>query len=96
MVSFEQSYPHITSWVQDGCLEIGSISYDDDSFIRATDEGGTAWESAEQFETLDDALAAASLTPTGTGWYSVVFWCNSGECASDDFEVGKTGVTSAG
>ena len=59
MVSFEQAYPHITSWVEDGCLEIGSISYYDDSFIRAIDEGGTVWDSAEKFETLDDALAAA-------------------------------------
>ncbi len=59
MVSFEQSYPHIATWVENGCLEIGSISYDDDSFIRAIDEGGTAWESPAQFETLDDALAAA-------------------------------------
>ena len=58
-MSFEQSYPHITSWVQDGCLEIGSISYHDDSFIRAIDEGGTVWDSSAQFETLDDALAAA-------------------------------------
>ena len=59
MVSFEQSYPHIATWVEDGCLEIGSISYGDDSFIRAMDEGDTIWDSAARFETLDDALAAA-------------------------------------
>ncbi|MEO1740868.1 MAG: hypothetical protein AAFR99_03560 [Cyanobacteria bacterium J06629_9] len=60
MVSFEQAYPHITSFVEDGCLEIGSVNYyDDDSFIRAIDEGGTIWDSSENFETLDDALAAA-------------------------------------
>jgi DNA-binding MarR family transcriptional regulator len=68
MVSFEQSYPHIASWVANGCLEIGSISYDDDSFIRAIDEGGTAWQSAAEFETLDDALAAADKGIAE--WYS--------------------------
>ena len=61
MVSFEQSYPHITSWVENGCFEIGIKGYHDDSFIRAMDEGGVIWESAENFETLDDALAAASF-----------------------------------
>ena len=71
MVSFEHAYPHIASWVQDGCLEIGSISYDDDSFIRAIDEGGTAWESAEEFETLDDALAAADKGIAE--WYKIQF-----------------------
>mgnify|MGYP001795396633 CR=1 FL=1 len=68
MASFEQSYPHITSWVQDGCLEIGSISYYDDSFIRAIDEGGTVWESPAQFETLDEALAAADR--------GIAEWCS--------------------
>ncbi|EKV03394.1 transcriptional regulator [Leptolyngbya sp. Heron Island J] len=68
MASFEQAYPHITSWVQDGCLEIGSISYYDDSFIRAIDEGGTVWESPAQFETLDEALAAADR--------GIAEWCS--------------------
>lgn len=34
MANFEKAYPHIASWVKDGCLEIGSISYYNDSFIR--------------------------------------------------------------
>ena len=59
MSSFERSYPHIASWVEDGCLEIGSISYHSDTFICAIDEGGTIWESPACFETLDEALAAA-------------------------------------
>ncbi len=59
MVSLEQLYPHIASWVQDGCLEIGNISHYTDAFICAMDEGGTIWESPALFETLDEALAAA-------------------------------------
>ncbi|MEM6352474.1 MAG: hypothetical protein AAF766_17085 [Cyanobacteria bacterium P01_D01_bin.14] len=69
MASFEKAYPHIASWVKDGCLEIGSISYYDDSFIRAIDEGGPVWESSEGFETLDDALAAADRGIAD--WYRV-------------------------
>lgn len=59
MASFERTYPHITSWVQDGCLEIGSLSDYSDTFICAVDQGGTAWESPDCFESLDEALAAA-------------------------------------
>ncbi|MGB3769068.1 MAG: hypothetical protein WA947_21120 [Phormidesmis sp.] len=60
MASFESSYPHIASWVADGCLEIGNIHpYDTSTFICAMDEGGTIWESPDCFETLDEALAAA-------------------------------------
>lgn len=59
MASFESTYPHIASWVQDGCLEIGNISYHTDAFICAMDQGGTAWESPDCFESLDEALAAA-------------------------------------
>lgn len=59
MASFEQSYPYIASWVQDGCLEIGSISCYTDTFICAIDQGGTAWESPDRFASLDEALAAA-------------------------------------
>ncbi|MEM9093269.1 MAG: hypothetical protein AAGC93_31660 [Cyanobacteria bacterium P01_F01_bin.53] len=69
MASFEQSYPHIASWVKDGCLEIGSISYYTDTFICAIDEGGTIWESPDRFETLDEALAEADAGIKA--WYSV-------------------------
>ncbi len=58
MASFEKTYPHIASWVQDGSLEIGNID-GTDAFICVMDEGGTVWDSPDCFESLDEALAAA-------------------------------------
>ena len=69
MNDFEQRYPHITAWVQDGCLEIGSLGEGyDTSFIRVLDEGGMIWESDRNFASLDDALAAADA--------GIAKWCS--------------------
>jgi hypothetical protein len=55
--SFEVRYPHITSWVEDGWIEIGR---DDSSrsFVRALDCGGLAWEGSGSYASLDEALRA--------------------------------------
>jgi hypothetical protein len=55
--SFEERYPHITSWVQDGWIEIG---HDDCGrpFLRAMDIGGLVWEGDGPYPTMDDALRA--------------------------------------
>ena len=69
MNSFKQKYPHITAWVQDGCLEIGSLGKGyDTSFIRVLDEGGMIWESDRNFASLDEALAAADA--------GIAKWCS--------------------
>ena len=59
--SFASTYPNIARFVDGiGYLEIG---YGHDgyltSFIRALDEGGMVWEGADEYPTLDAALAAA-------------------------------------
>jgi hypothetical protein len=55
--SFEERYPHVTSWVQDGWIEIG---HDDCGrpFLRAMDIGGLVWEGDGPYPTMDDALGA--------------------------------------
>jgi len=55
--SFEARYPTITSWVQDGWIEIG---HDDCGrpFLRAMDIGGQAWEGDGPYDSLDEALRA--------------------------------------
>jgi hypothetical protein len=55
--SFETRYPHISSWVQDGWIEMGR----DDcgrSFVRALDIGGLVWEGDGPYASVDDALRA--------------------------------------
>ena len=69
MITFEQSYPHITSWVRDGCLEIGNLGHGyDTSFIRVLDEGGTIWASDDSFTSLDEALVEADA--------GIAKWCS--------------------
>ena len=58
MKSFEQQYPHVASWVQDGWIEIGRTGYDA-TFIRVLDEGGMIWSSEDDSDTIDHALVAA-------------------------------------
>jgi hypothetical protein len=58
MDSFEQKYPHIAAWVQDGIVEIGNTDHDP-SFIRVLDEGGMIWSGADAYPSLDNALAPA-------------------------------------
>ena len=56
MKTFDEKYPYITAWVQDGTIEIGYNDYDA-VFLRAIDAGGVVWESNKVYENLDDAFA---------------------------------------
>jgi hypothetical protein len=56
MKTFDEKYPYISAWVQDGNIEIGYSDYDD-VFLRAIDAGGVVWESNKVYENLDDAFA---------------------------------------
>ena len=69
MKSFEQQYPHIASWVQDGWIEMGRTGYYDNSFLRVLDEGGQIWSSDADFDTLDEALAATDR--------AIYDWCRA-------------------
>ena len=55
---FEEKYPNLASWVEDGWIEIGRDDYSD-SFIRVLDIGGMVWEGERSYPSLDAALAAA-------------------------------------
>ncbi len=67
MDNFEQKYPHITAWVQNGIVEIGNTGYDS-SFIRVLDEGGTIWSGTDTYPSLDSALEAAET--------AIAEWCS--------------------
>jgi hypothetical protein len=56
--SFEQTYPHITEWVESyGWIEIGQIDgYS--NFILALDEGGMVWEGKKSYKTMGEAFQA--------------------------------------
>ncbi|MCB8924027.1 MAG: hypothetical protein H6652_00205 [Ardenticatenaceae bacterium] len=58
MSTFDEQYPNIAWWVQDGWIEIGQDEYSR-SFIRVLDIGGLVWESKESYETVAEALAEA-------------------------------------
>lgn len=58
MSTFDEQYPNIAGWVQDGWIEIGQDDYSR-SFIRVLDIGGLVWESEESYETVAEALAEA-------------------------------------
>lgn len=58
MTTFDEQYPNIANWVQDGWIEIGQDDYSR-SFIRVLDIGGLVWESKESYETVAEALAEA-------------------------------------
>jgi hypothetical protein len=55
--SFEARYPNVAGWVQDGWIEIGRDEHNQ-SFIRALDGGGMAWEGESEYPNLDAALQA--------------------------------------
>ena len=55
--SFEERYPNITAWVQDGWIELGQDDYSR-SFVRVLDIGGMVWEGGERYEALAEAEAA--------------------------------------
>ena len=67
MESFEDKYPFIAAWVQDGTIEIGYNDYDD-VFMRVIDPGGVVWESNKIYTNLDEALAEMNL--------AIEQWCN--------------------
>ena len=57
-MAFEDTYPHITEWVQDrGWIEIGQDERST-SFVRALDIGGLVWEGSldEAFQDLEAGL----------------------------------------
>jgi len=56
--SFDERYPNIAGWVRDGWIEIGRDEYSR-SFVRVLDIGGLVWEGEEEYESVDQALAAA-------------------------------------
>jgi hypothetical protein len=55
---FGDRFPNIADWVQDGWIELGRDDFSR-SFIRVLDIGGMIWEGAEDYETVDAALAEA-------------------------------------
>ena len=58
MNTFDEQYPNIAWWVQEGWIEIGQDEYSQ-SFIRVLDAGGLVWESQTSHTTVADALAEA-------------------------------------
>ena len=58
MTTFDEQYPNIAWWVQEGWIEIGQDEYSQ-SFIRVLDAGGLVWESQTLHTTVADALAEA-------------------------------------
>ena len=47
LMTFDEKYPYIAAWVQDGRIEIGYGDYDG-CFLQVIDEGGIVWESDKQ------------------------------------------------
>lgn len=60
MTLFDEQYPNIALWVQDGWIEIGQDDYSR-SFVRVLDEGGMIWEGKESYPNVADALADADV-----------------------------------
>jgi hypothetical protein len=58
--TFAAAYPNIERWVYEegGWIELGSDEFSS-SFIRALNTGGTVWEGADEYPTVDAALADA-------------------------------------
>ena len=56
--SFEDKYPNVANWVQDGWIEIG-YTEGTRSFIRVLGEGGIVWEGKTEYLNVDDALEDA-------------------------------------
>jgi hypothetical protein len=56
--AFEDRYPNLAGWVQDGWIELGRGDYSR-SFVRVLDVGGLVWEGKERYETVDEALFEA-------------------------------------
>jgi len=58
MGSFEDKYPKIADWVQDGLIEIG-YTEGSRSFIRVFDEEGMVWEGKSNYSNVDEAFEDA-------------------------------------
>lgn len=58
LMNLDQKYHNITNCIADGCIEIGRCDEYTDSTARVMDEGGVAWETNEDFPTLEAALDA--------------------------------------
>lgn len=67
MKTFEQEYPHIAAWVEDGHVEIGRDDHSS-SFVRVLDHGGMIWESEPTYPSLEHALTATNK--------AIAEWCN--------------------
>lgn len=61
--SFEERYPNVAGWVEDGWIEPGRDDYSR-SYIRVLDIGALVWEGRERYETVDDALTEAEAAST--------------------------------
>jgi hypothetical protein len=49
--AFEKTYPNITTWIQDGWIEIGRDGQNT-SLVRVMDEGGLVWEGGTRHKWL--------------------------------------------
>jgi hypothetical protein len=58
MTPFDEQYPNIARWVQDGWIELGQDEHSR-SFIRVLDEGGMIWEGKKSYPNVAEALADA-------------------------------------
>jgi hypothetical protein len=54
---FAALYPNIALWVKGGWIEIGQNDYSQ-SFVRALDDGGLAWEGGAEYSGFHEALQA--------------------------------------
>ena len=70
--NFENLYPNISDFTDNyGWIEIGvSDPYNDNSFIKALDEGGLIWEGEESYPSMDKALE--DLEQALSNWFKEV------------------------
>ena len=65
---FEAHFPNITAWVTGGgWVEIGVSEPYTGVFVRALDEGGTAFEGKTDYPSVDDAMQ--DLEAGISAWY---------------------------
>ena len=55
---FDERFPNIAAWVQDGWIELGRDDFNH-SFIRVLDIGGMVWEGKDEYESVEAALVDA-------------------------------------
>jgi hypothetical protein len=72
MTPFDDQYPNIARWVQDGWIELGQDEYSR-SFIRVLHIGGRIWQGKESYESAADALADAD-TAVAQAANELDFW----------------------